>query len=135
MSRENVEAVRRGMDAYARGDVDAVLEELDPEMEWHPLLQVLLGGEATVYRGYEGVRELYRDLDEVFTEPQAEASDFRDLGERVVAVGHLRGRGRESGAKTETAIAWLVEFKNGKGVRIREYLDPKDALEAAGLRE
>jgi uncharacterized protein len=135
MSEENVEAVRRGIDAYARGDVDAVLEELDPEIEWHPLLQVLLGGEATVYQGYEGVRELYRDLYEAFTEPQAEASDFRDLGERVIAVGRLRGRGRESGAKVETAIAWLAEFKNGKAVRVREYLDPKDALEAAGLRE
>jgi ketosteroid isomerase-like protein len=50
-------------------------------------------------------------------------------------VIHLRGRGKESGAKTETAIAWFAEFKNGKAVRVREYLDPKEALEAAGLRE
>ena len=135
MSQENVEAIRRATDAYNRGDIDAVLEELDPEVEWHPLLQVLLGGEATVYRGHEGVRELYRDLDEAFTELQAEQSKFRDLGEQVVAMGHFRGRGRESGASTETAIVWLVEFRHDKAVRIREYLDPAEALEAAGLRE
>jgi ketosteroid isomerase-like protein len=99
------------------------------------LLQVLLGGEATVYRGHEGVRELYRDFDEAFTELQAEQSEFRDLGEQVVATGHLRGRGRESGASTETAIVWLVEFRHDKAVRIREYLDLAEALEAAGLRE
>jgi ketosteroid isomerase-like protein len=93
MSQENVEAVRRGADAYNRGDIDALLGELDPEIEWHPLLQVLLGGEATVYRGHEGARELYRDLDEAFTEAQNELSEIRDLGERVVAIGHLRGRG------------------------------------------
>jgi ketosteroid isomerase-like protein len=29
----------------------------------------------------------------------------------------------------------LAEFKNGKAVRVREYLDPGKALEAAGLRE
>jgi uncharacterized protein len=135
MSQENVEAIRRATDAYNRGDIDAVLAELDPEIEWHPLLQVLLGGEATVYRGHEGVRELYRDLDDAFTELEAEQSEFRDLGEQVVAIGHFRGRGQESGASTETAIVWLVAFKNGKAVRIREYLDPAEALEAAGLRE
>jgi ketosteroid isomerase-like protein len=135
MSQENVEVVRRAADAYSRGDIDAVLEDLDPEIEWHPLLQVLLGGEATVYRGHEGARALFRDLDEAFTESEAETSEVRDLGEQVIAIGHLRGRGRESGAKTETAIVWLVEFKNGKAIRVREYLDPKEALEAAGLRE
>jgi hypothetical protein len=29
----------------------------------------------------------------------------------------------------------VVEYKNGKAVRAREYLDPKEALEAAGVRE
>lgn len=133
MSQENVAVVKRMADAYNRRDVEALLEELDPEIEWHPLLQVLLGGEATVYRGHEACREGVRDLDEAFADLQAEQSEVRDLGEQVVAIGHLRGRGRESGAQTETAIAWLVEFKDGKAVRVREYVDPEEALEAAGL--
>jgi ketosteroid isomerase-like protein len=133
MSQENVEAMTRAADAFNRGDIDALLKEIDPEVEWHPLLQVLVGGEATAYRGHEGARELWRDLDEAFTESQAELLEFRDLGEQVIAVGHLRGRGKASGAKTETAIVWLVDFENAKAVRVREYLDPKAALEAAGL--
>jgi ketosteroid isomerase-like protein len=78
---------------------------------------------------------MLQDTREAFTELQAEPSEVRDFGERVLAIGRFRARGRESGAKTETANAWLVEFKNGKGVRIREYLDPDEALEAAGLQE
>ena len=135
MSQENVEAIRRATDAYNRGDIDGVLEECDPEIEWHPSFQMLLGGEATVYRGHEGVREVLRDTAEAFTELQAEQSEFRDLGDRVIAIGHFQGRGKESGARTETAIAWLVEFNNGKAVRLREYLDPNEALEAAALSE
>jgi ketosteroid isomerase-like protein len=135
MPEENFEVIRRAAGAFNRGDIDAVLEELDPEIEWHPLLQVLFGGEATVYRGHEGAREFQRDLDEAFTELRAEPSEFRDLGEGVIAIGHLRGRGRESGATTETTIVWLVNFKNGRAVRVREYLDPKEALDAARLRE
>ena len=135
MSQENVEAIRRATAAYNRGDIDAMLEELDPEIEWHPALQGLLGGEATVYRGHEGVRNLVRDTGESFTELQASQSEFREIGEQVVAIGHFEGRGRESGVRTETAYNWLVEFKNGKAVRIREYLDPDEAIEAAELAE
>jgi ketosteroid isomerase-like protein len=135
MSQENVEAFRRGIAAYNRGDVEAMLEELDPEVEWHPLMQMLLGGETTVYRGYQGVREFLEDIDEAFTQLRAEPSEVRDLGERVIAIGHLRGRGRESRAQTEIPVVWLVDFNNGRGVRVREYPDPSEALEAAGLRE
>ena len=133
MSQENVEIVRRVSDAYNRRDVGAMLDELHPEIEWYPWLQVQLGGEATVYRGHQGVREGVRDGEEAFSEIQAEPSEVRDLGERVVAIGHLRARGKESGALTESALAWIVEFKSGKVIRVREYLDPNEALEAAGL--
>ena len=135
MSQENVEAVRRVSDAYNRRDVGAMLDELHPEIEWYPWLQVQLGGGTTVYRGYQGVREGIRDVEEAFSEIEAEQSEVRDLGERVVAIGQLRGRGKESGALTESALAWIVEFKSGKVIRVREYLDPKEALEAAGLSE
>ena len=135
MSQENVEVVRRVSDAYNRRDVEAMLDELHPEIEWHPWLQVQLGGGATVYRGHQGVREGIRDVEEAFSEIQAEQAEVRDLGERVVAIGHLRGRGKESGAVTESDIAWIVEFKSGKVIRVREYLDPQEALEAAGLQE
>ena len=52
-----------------------------------------------------------------------------------VAIGHIRTRGRESGAETGSPHASVVDLKDGKAVRIRAYLDPKEALEAAGLSE
>jgi uncharacterized protein len=135
MSRENVEIVRRVSDAYNRRDVEAMLDELHPEIEWHPWLQLQFGGGATVYRGHQGVRQGIRELEEAFSEIQAEQTEIRDLGERVVAIGRHRGRGKESGAITESPLAWIVEFNGGKVIRVREYLDPKKALEAAGLSE
>jgi ketosteroid isomerase-like protein len=135
MSQENVEAVRRVSDAYNRRDVGAMLDELHPEIEWYPWLQVQLGGEATVYRGHEGIREGIRDGEDAFSEIQAEQSELRDLGDQVIAIGRLRARGKESGAVTDSAIAWIVDFEGGKVIRVREYLDPAEALEAAGLSE
>ncbi|MGH2966568.1 MAG: nuclear transport factor 2 family protein [Solirubrobacterales bacterium] len=135
MSQENVEAFKRGLEAGNRGDVETLLQELDPEVEWHSALHALLGGEQTVFRGHDGVREMIRDLNEAFGEFRIEISEVRDPGDRLVAIGHVRARGKGSGAETETPFALVTEIKNGKTTSVRGYLDPKEALEAAGLRE
>ena len=44
-------------------------------------------------------------------------------------------RGRGSGAATESLIVTMVDFKNGKAIQVRTYLDPNEVLEAAGLSE
>lgn len=98
-------------------------------------MAALLSGEATVYRGHDGVREWLGDQVEAFAESRIDYSEIRDLGERVLAVGHIHARGRESGAETESPVAWLVEFRNGKVIKARAFLEPKEALEAAGLLE
>lgn len=135
MSQENVESFKRSVDAFNRRDVEGQLEELDTEVELHAALFVMLGGESTVYRGHEGLRKYLRDLDEAFAEFQIdEVSEIRELGERVVAIGHLRGRGKASGAEVESPIGYVVEYRNGKALRMDDFFDPKEALEAAGLR-
>jgi ketosteroid isomerase-like protein len=135
MSEENVEAFKRGFEAINRGDVEAALEELDPDVEWHPAVQALVGGEATVYLGHAGVREMLRDLWEAFAVLDAEYPEIRDLGDRCVAIGRIRARGRESGAEIESPLGYVIDFKDGKAIRLRAYLDGDEALEAAGLSE
>jgi ketosteroid isomerase-like protein len=135
MSQENVEAFKRGLEAGNRGDVETLLGILDPEVEWRSALHALLGGEQTVFRGHDGVREMLRDLNEAFGEIQIEISEIRDLGDRLVAIGVTRNRGRESGAETESPIAFVVEFKDRKAISLRAYLDPEEALETTGLSE
>jgi ketosteroid isomerase-like protein len=136
MSQENVESFKRVIEAINRGDVEAVLQELDPAIEWHMTVQEFIGGEAGVYRGHEGVREYFRDMDEAFTEVEVDYAELRDLGDRVLAIGSFRTRGRHSGAVIESPLATLAEADaDGKGTRVLTYLDPKEALEAAGLSE
>ena len=135
MSQENVEAFKRGLEAGNRGDIEALLEQLDPEVEWHSALHALLGGEQTVFRGHDGVREMIGDLNEAFDEIHIEMTEIRDLGDGLVAIGRTRTRGKTSGVETNTPLAFVTEIKNGKTLLIRAYLDPKQALEAAGLSE
>ena len=132
-SPDNNAIVLRALGAYNRWEVEPMLEDLDPEVEWRPAIPMLLGGEATVYRGHDGVRELFREIRDAFAEIRVEFSEVRDLGDRVVAVGHMRARGKTSGAETQTPWAYLAELRNGRGFRIQTYLDPDEALEAAGV--
>ncbi len=136
MSQANVEAAQRAVDAFNRRDIDAHLEEIDAEAEFQIALFTMFGGESAVFRGHEEIRDSWRDLDETFAEFQiVEISEIRDLGERVVVIGELRARGKESGAEVESPIGYVADFKNGKMIRLDDYFDPKEALEAAGLSE
>ena len=111
MSQENVETTRAGLDAWSRRDIEALIELLHPEVEWHPALQRLVGGEAVV------VSEVY------------------DLGERVAALAHLALRGRQSRLEIESPVGVVVDFREHKMLCVRTYLGHTEALEAAGLSE
>jgi ketosteroid isomerase-like protein len=135
MSQENIEAFKRGIDASNRGDVEALLEELDPDIEWHSAMHALIGGEETVFRGHDGVRTLFRDVQETFSELHFETVEMHDLGDRVLVIGRTRVRGKTSGAATVTPIALVTEVKNGRARSLRTYRDPEEARDAARLRE
>jgi ketosteroid isomerase-like protein len=135
MSEENVETLKRGFEAVSRLDAEAMLEMADPGIEFRPRFQVMLGGEAAVYWGHDGVREAFRDLYGALDWIKPEIVEVRDLENRMVALGRLRIKGKGSGAEAESAAGWVVDLKNGKAVRVVEFLDPAEALEAAGLRE
>ena len=56
MSRENVEAFKRGVDAMNHGDIEGLLEVCDPGVAWRDAINTIFGGEATLYRGHDAVR-------------------------------------------------------------------------------
>jgi ketosteroid isomerase-like protein len=66
---------------------------------------------------------------------QVEISEIRDLGDSVLAIGRARVRGKESGVQIESPFGVLCDYRNGKTIRLRTYLDLDEALEAVGLSE
>ena len=135
MSQENVEAFKRFIDGFNRRDAEAMLEAVDAEVEWRPASSVALGGDGTVYRGHPGIAAGNRDLHDTFAELQIDISEFREVGDRVVGIGRIRTVGKESGVESWSPFGAVMEFKNGNATQIRSYLDPREALEAAGLSE
>jgi ketosteroid isomerase-like protein len=135
MSEENVEAFKRGLEAGNRGDIDGLLDELHPEIEWHSAMHVLIGGQETVFRGHAGVRRMIGDLYETFAEVRFEMSEFRDLGDGVVAIGRQHTRGKASGVESEAPIAFVTKIRDGKTISLRAYRDREGPLADAGAPE
>ena len=105
MSQENVEAFKRGLEAGNRGDVEGLLEELDPEVEWHSALHALLGGNRRCFGATTASARCSETSTRPSTKIHIEMSEIRDLGDRLVAIGRTRTRGKASGVETETPLA------------------------------
>jgi ketosteroid isomerase-like protein len=135
MSQENVETLRGGFDAFARGDVDDVLERLDTDVDWSPAIGPILGVETV--RGREALRRfLTRDLFEGFDQFGAEPLSIEDLGgEYVLVMVRYTGRGQSSGIEMDMTSASLYRMRDGKVVTMRDYPTRTEALEAAGFPE
>ena len=130
--KENVDVVRRILEAFPRG-VEEMLTSVDPEIELHSA--IVGGAEGNVYRGHVGFRQWFADSFESFEELENEWTEFRDLGDRVLALGHVKARGRGSGMELDSPMGWVFTVRHGKMVKAVGFLDRVEALEAVGLRE
>jgi ketosteroid isomerase-like protein len=134
MSRENVETLRAAYDAWNRGDLEAVLERLDPDLEWEENPDVYPGLDP-IYRGHDGFLKRQRDAFDVWEWFRVEGQEFIDAREHVVVFLHLRGKGRHSGIEVEMRIYDVFRFRDGKVAQHRLYGTRAEALEAVGLSE
>jgi ketosteroid isomerase-like protein len=136
MSQENVETVRRAHEAWEADDLDAFLAELHPDVEWHPSIEPALEGEATTYKGHEGVRRAWPEYrGETFERLTPQIEEVRDLGETVLALGRFVVTGRATHIEFDTEVGQVVTFRDGKIATVHDYLSHREALEAAGLSE
>jgi ketosteroid isomerase-like protein len=131
MARGKVEVVQLAIDAFNRRDLDALADLGTPDFEFAPYLGTLL--EGNVYRGPDAFRSYFEDADSAWQDIQVSLEDAREVGDRVLLSGELRGRGRASGLDVRVALAWVADFHEGRVARLHSYQDMAAAEAAAGL--
>ena len=133
MARDKVDVARGANDAYNRRDVDGLFAEFaTPDFEYYPGIARALDG-GTGYCGREGVDRFAADTSENWEELQTVAEEFRDLGDRVLVLGRLKGLGKGSGVPVDQPFANILDFRGDRIWRSRVYLDRAEGLRAAGL--
>jgi uncharacterized protein len=130
MREEDLEAVRRGYEAWNRGDVDAVLELVHPDIEWQPGEDAPEAGENQGIEGFRGFIESWLDS---FEELRIVPEELLVEGDCVVATVRQRGRGRGSGVELDVVTAHAWRIRDGRAVGWYGYRNRGAAL--AGLRK
>jgi ketosteroid isomerase-like protein len=131
MSQENVELARRIGDAINRRDLKVVEELFHPDFEFHSAIARSEGG---FYRGIDGMRDYFRDVDEAWDAFRIDLEDVREAGEQVVILWHVRATSR-SGVPLDQIVGQVWTWRDGMPWRNESFTDVRDAFEAAGLSE
>jgi ketosteroid isomerase-like protein len=130
MSQENVELVRRGYEAFERGEMEAVLSLLDPDAEirvdrafpdWEP------------FYGPDGFMSFLQMWLEPWETYRVQVDKLIDAGERVLVAATEFGRRRDTGFDVEQRSYHVWTLKDGRAVRLDTFFEWSEALEAAGL--
>jgi ketosteroid isomerase-like protein len=129
MSRDNVEIVRRSLEAFARGDFDAAFAAHDADSAWCTAADE---PDRRTYRGIDDLRRFAESLDELWEDRFAgvmEFEDFIEQGDWVVVPWTARLHGRSSGIAVDVSETYAVQLRGGRIVRVDEYRHLDQALE------
>ena len=131
MSDQNVEIVGELVAAWRRGDYSAT--------EWaHPEIEFVMEGEffpdPGTYRGVERMIRAWSRWLGAWEDFHTGEAELIDLGDRVVVLYTIHGRGRSSGVEVEAPVANVFTFREGEVVRL-DLLTRDQGLKEAGIEE
>jgi ketosteroid isomerase-like protein len=126
----NVEAVRRGYEAFNSEGISPILEMLDPEIEWRTDSGT---PDADTHHGLEDVRAYMEGVVEPFESLRLELEECIPKDDQVLAG--LGAHGRVRGSEVEFESKWwhLWTVRELRGVEVHVFFDRARALDAMGV--
>jgi ketosteroid isomerase-like protein len=135
MSQENVEIIRRLLDAWNRQDIEGILALIHPEGEY---VNAPTAVEPGTRRGHDEIVAVMRKQWEILSGASQEIDRFHDRGEEIITEGRVSRTmpGSDGRISNPLLISW--KFRDGKLIRLEQLgagPDFPDAVAAAGLSE
>jgi ketosteroid isomerase-like protein len=131
MSQESL--IRAVYEAWREGNLDALLETVDPDVE------LLTSGSFPdldpAYRGHDGIRDFWDAMRAPWEWFSLDAERIVEGKGRAAFIVHFRARGQGSGVMTDLRQGHAAWFKNGRVVKLSTHASFEQALEAVGLSE
>jgi ketosteroid isomerase-like protein len=129
VSKQNLEIVQRGFDAFNERGVEGIIPLIHTDFE--AVTPPNLASEPDTYRGPDGIRRWFDSFDDVMEEIRWEPREFRAVGEKVVVDFTLRARGKTTGLDFGQDAVMLWELRDGKASRLELFQTLDEALAAA----
>ena len=118
----NTEILRRGYEAFERGDMSEVFRMFAPDVEWTTPEGMSEFGIGGVHKGHEEVATFFGRLPGVFGELRVEPRQFVEQDDHVVVLGthHVRTL---AGAAADYRFAHAWTMSDGLATRFEEFVD------------
>jgi ketosteroid isomerase-like protein len=133
VSQENVELIRRSIEAWNQRDRGTLMSYTTRDVQWEA------GGPAAVEQPfYDGRDELARGTEalwETWEEFRLREKEVRDLGDSVLWMGRMQLKGGASHVELDQEFAIHFSVRDCEIARGKAFLSLHEALEAAGLSE
>ena len=128
----NSDIVKTLYDAFAKGDVQTVLDAFDPRIQWREA-EGFLYAEGNPYIGPQAVAEgvfqrIVSDVENFSVVPQ----QFVEGGDTVLVEGRYSGTVKATGTPVDAQFAHVWRLCDGKVVRFDQYTDTRQWAEAYG---
>jgi len=127
MGGSNRETLEKAFGAFARRDIDAIVELCDPDIVVRDPQRT-----GTTFNGAEGLRSFFEEWLENWEEYRSEPVEVLESGEEILVRTAQTGRGRISGIEVEQDVFQVFRMRDGKVTEYRIYTDREDALESMG---
>jgi ketosteroid isomerase-like protein len=120
--RANSDVVRRMWELYAGGRPRDVLEHVEPDVEWRPVL------DGAVYRGHDELGRWAHEIQATWKSVILELEGLHDApGEQVVAFGRIVAFDHGGEQDLDAPIAWVLHFRGARVAHARAFRDRADA--------
>jgi ketosteroid isomerase-like protein len=114
---EDIDVVRAIYAAFAARDLEWALGFVDPECEIHLVGTARKIGRTQPYRGHDGMRQYFADVERVWEELTIHAEDFRVIPGSVIVMGHVTGT--TGGEPVRRSAVWTWRVRGGRAVHVK----------------
>jgi ketosteroid isomerase-like protein len=130
-----VQMLRDGLDCWNRGDLEGLLEFLEPDVRIH--LSGAFPDLPTDLAGHEGLHRFWKAMHDMWAPLEMETGEIESVGDLMLSAINFRGTGRD-GIQVERTFYFLWQFdeQSGKVSAYSSHRDRESAVEtAAAARE
>ena len=127
--QDNVDVVRKAYEAFGRGDINGLLDQLDPDVQWRTPgpADLPTAGER---RGHGAVQEFFQRLSESLEIQRFEPKQFIAQGDMVMVIGDDTSRIKATGTMVEFRFVHAFTVRNGTVVAFEEFADVSPMVSA-----
>ena len=120
---ENTQLIKDAYASFQRGDIAAILNSCDENVEWHGVIGTEgVLPQSGLRRGRAQVAEFFKQVAESVTFSHFEPKEFVASGDKVVALGHYTAT-TSAGKGFDSDFAMVFTLRNGKVTAFQEFTD------------